>query len=68
MIVEGVNFFDNEVIKWKKKDFIESHKKTFFLDREEFERERILSDVYDRISQQSKGKKIEGDGGMDTLL
>ena len=68
MIVEGVSFFDHEVVKWKKKDFIESHKKIFFLDREESERERILSDIYDRISQQNKGKKIEGDNGIDNLL
>ena len=41
MIVEGVNFFDSEVLKWKKKDFVDVHKKLYFKDREEFERENI---------------------------
>lgn len=51
MIVEGVNFFDCEVLKWKKKDFVDAHKKLFFKDRPEFEREKILSDIYDRIKK-----------------
>ena len=34
MVVEGVNFIENEVVKWKRKDFIDTHKKLFSLDRE----------------------------------
>jgi hypothetical protein len=61
MIVEGVNFIENEVVKWKRKDFIDTHKKLFFLDREEFEREKILGDIYDRIKGliPDKGKLID---------
>lgn len=29
MVVEGVNFIENEVVKWKRKDFIDTHKKLF---------------------------------------
>lgn len=49
MKVEGINFVDEEVRKMKKKDFVNKHKTTFFLDRSELERESILSDIYDRI-------------------
>lgn len=49
MKVEGVNFVDEEVKKMKKKEFINKHKTSFFLDRTEAERENILSDIYDRI-------------------
>ena len=46
---EGVNFVDEEVKKMKKREFINKHKTSFFLDRTETERENILSDIYDRI-------------------
>lgn len=49
MKVEGINFVDEEVRKMKKKDFVNKHKATFFLDRSELERENILSDIYDKI-------------------
>ena len=42
MKVEGVK-------KMKKREFINKHKTSFFLDRTETERENILSDIYDRI-------------------
>lgn len=29
MVVEGVNFIENEVVKWKRKDFIDTHKSYF---------------------------------------
>lgn len=47
MKVEGVNFVDEEVKKMKKREFINKHKTSFFLDRTETE--NILSDIYDRI-------------------
>jgi len=49
MKVEGVNFVDEEVKKMKKREFINKHNTSFFLDRTETERENILSDIYDRI-------------------
>ena len=49
MKVEGVNFVGEEVKKMKKREFINKHKTSFFLDRTETERENILSDIYDRI-------------------
>ena len=49
MKVEGVNFVDEEVKKMKKREFINKHKTSFFLDRTETEGENILSDIYDRI-------------------
>lgn len=49
MKVEGVNFVDEEVKKMKKREFINKHKTSFFLDRTETERENILSNIYDRI-------------------
>lgn len=49
MKVEGVNFVDEEVKKMKKREFINKHKTSFFLDRTETGRENILSDIYDRI-------------------
>lgn len=58
MIVEGVVFIEDEVAKWKRKDFIDAHKKVFFLDRNEIKREEMLSDIYDKISGKNKSKKI----------
>lgn len=49
MKVEGVNFVDEEVKKMKKREFINKHKTSFFLDRTETDSENILSDIYDRI-------------------
>lgn len=55
MIFEGVNFNEQSVRKMKKKDFIDAHKSVFWLDRDEKEREKMLSDVYDTIT--GAGKK-----------
>lgn len=63
MIVEGVNFFDSEVLKWKKKDFIDVHKRLYFKDRAEAEREKMLSDIYDRIHQIDKDRKPDTENG-----
>lgn len=54
MIVEGVNFNDVLVKKMKKRDFINTMKKVFFLDRQTEERELLLSSVYDRIKGKSE--------------
>ena len=59
MTVEGVTFIEEEVVKWKRKDFIDAHKRIFFQDREEMKREEMLADIYDRISRKNKGKPVE---------
>lgn len=64
MIVEGVNFFESEVLKWKKKDFVDVHKKLYFKDRTEVEREKILSDIYDKIHQKNKQKQDTENGDL----
>lgn len=48
MVVEGVNFVEENVKKMKKKEFIDRHK-MLFQDRAEEEREKLLSDIYDKI-------------------
>lgn len=59
MIVRGVNFFDEEVKKWKRKDFVDAHKPVFFTDMEMKEREKMLYDVYDRIKGKNSGVEHE---------
>lgn len=49
MTVEGVTFNEKLVRKMKKKEFVDMHKKVFFLDRTAENRESLLSDIYDRI-------------------
>lgn len=49
MTVEGVTFNEKIVRKMKKKEFVDMHKKVFFLDRTADNRESLLSDIYDRI-------------------
>lgn len=49
MKVEGVTFNERIVRKMKKKEFVDIHKKVFFLDRTAENRESLLSDIYDRI-------------------
>lgn len=55
MIVHGVNFFDEEVKKWKKKAFVNSHKAVLFLDMELSEREKLLGEIWDK----AKAGKVE---------
>lgn len=49
MKVEGVTFNERLVRKMKKKEFVDIHKKVFFLDRTAEDRESLLSDIYNRI-------------------
>lgn len=49
MIVEGVTFIEPAVKGMKKRDFIKAHKDVLWLDRDQKEREKMLSDVYDTI-------------------
>lgn len=48
MIVRGVNFFDEEVKKWKKKPFVDTHKVVFFVEMELPEREKLLGEIWDK--------------------
>ena len=50
MIVEGVTFNEERVRNMKKRDFINTHKNVFFLDRPPEEREKTLSSIYDDIA------------------
>lgn len=52
MIVEGVTFIEEEVKKWKRKDFIDVHKKVFFQNSNEMDREKKLGEIYDEIVNQ----------------
>lgn len=49
MQFEGVSFAEPAVKQMTKEAFVEAHKKVFWLDRDEKEREKMLSDVYDTI-------------------
>lgn len=49
MKVEGVTFNEKLVRRMKKKEFVDIHKKVFFLDRTAENRENLLSGIYDRI-------------------
>ena len=54
MIVEGVTFVEQAIRPMEKKDFIEAHKDVLWLDREPKERVKMLSDVYDTITEEKK--------------
>lgn len=49
MLIEGVNFIVEAIKPMKKKAFIEAHKNVLWQDRNEKEREKMLSDAYDTI-------------------
>lgn len=50
MKIDGVLFIDSEVLKMDRKKFIDFHKRNLYLDLTIVEREKKLSDIYDRIS------------------
>lgn len=62
--VEGVNFNPEVVRAMDKREFIERHKGVFFLGRDVDQRERMLSDIYDRI----KGKKKVEPPILDSIV
>lgn len=61
MRVEGITFNEERVKKMKKRDFIDAHKKVFFLDRTLEERERTLSAIYDDITSSNAPKQKKDD-------
>lgn len=56
MIVLGVNFLEGEVVKWKRKAFVDAHKDILFTDMPIGDREKILGDTWDEIKAAKKGK------------
>lgn len=56
MIVRGVSFIDTEVVKWKRKTFIDAHKLVFFTELELIEREKILGEAWDEMKGVKKDK------------
>lgn len=58
--VEGITFNVSVVLGMKKREFVDMHKRSFFLDRELSERERMLSDIYDRIKDSREGVADSG--------
>ena len=60
MKVEGVTFNEELVRNIKKKDFIDMHKRVFYLDRSIENRETLLSDIYDKICGNSnRSRSVE---------
>lgn len=49
MFYEGVAFLEASCKKMSKEEFIEHHKGTFWQDRDEQTREKMLADVYERM-------------------
>lgn len=54
MIVEGVTFVEHAVKSMTKDEFIKKHINVFWLDRDEHDREQMLSDTYDLIVGKKK--------------
>lgn len=63
MKVEGITFNDERVRNMKKRDFINSYKNVYFLDRPIEEREKVLSSIYEDISS-SGAQRQKKDGDM----
>lgn len=56
MIIDRVNFNEEEVSRMTKEDFEERHIGILWQDRDEKVRKKMLADAYDRISGNSKKK------------
>lgn len=61
MIVEGISFNEERVKSMKKRDFINTHKNVFFLDRPPEEREKTLSSIYDDIASSGAARQKKDD-------
>lgn len=51
MKFEGVTFVEDAVKSMTKEEFIKAHAKVLWLDKKEGDRKKILSDVYDTITE-----------------
>jgi hypothetical protein len=56
MFYEGVCFVEEACSKMTKEEFIEHHKGTFWQDRDEKTREKMLADVYERMFGKTESK------------
>ena len=56
MFYEGVAFIEEACSKMSKEEFIEHHKGTFWQDRDEQTREKMLADVYERMFGKTEEK------------
>ena len=56
MFYEGVAFLEASCKKMSKEEFIEHHKGTFWQDRDEQTREKMLADVYERMFGKTESK------------
>ena len=54
MRIEGVTFVEDAVKSMSKEEFVKRHKNVFWLDRDERDRDQILSDTYDLIVGKKK--------------
>ena len=57
MILERVNFNDEEIKKMSRDEFESRHINLFWLDRDEATRKKILGQVYDLITKPAKRTK-----------
>lgn len=53
---ENVTFIKSEVLKMKKAEFISSHLKIFWRDKDEETRRKMLSQAYDHCAGPKKAK------------
>lgn len=58
VVMNGVSFNRDLCSKMTKKQFLEAHEKTYFLDRNIEDRRKILTDVYSVI----KGESVINEG------
>lgn len=56
MFYEGVAFVEEVCSKMSKEEFIEHHKDAFWQDRDEQTREKMLADVYERMTGKTEKK------------
>ena len=56
MFYEGVAFIEEACSKMSKEEFIEHHKDAFWQDRDEQTREKMLADVYERMTGKTEKK------------
>lgn len=65
MKVEGITFNVEVVMSMKKKDFIDENLNSIFQDRNESDRKKLLSSIYDDIvGVNSKVEDVSGGGGL----
>lgn len=56
MTVDGVTFVEEVCKEMTKEEFIKAHIGHFWLDRDEATREKMLAEVYSRITKRPKKK------------